>query len=155
MFEVRPFASADRSAVLDLAPRLTIGVAPWRDEAVVTVAVRGWIEKSTEFNGGRAAYVCVADDRVVGFVSVAGTEHFTGERDAYVGELVVDAAFEGFGVGRLLIAAAEQWARGANYRCITLHTGAANDRARRFYAQQGYTEEDIKLTKLLDRRPRR
>jgi GNAT superfamily N-acetyltransferase len=151
--EVRPFVSADRGAVLKLVPRLTIGVAPWRDHLAVAAAVRGWIEKATEPDRGGAAFVAVAEHGVVGFVSVASTEHFAGERDAYIGELIVDEAFEGRGAGRRLIAAAEQWAREAGHRCITLHTGAANSRARRFYAQLGYSEEDVKVTKVLDAAP--
>ncbi len=71
--DVRPFVSADRSAVLNLVPRLTIGVAPWRDHVAVAAAVRGWIDKSTEPNGGGAAFVAVAERGVVGFVSVAST----------------------------------------------------------------------------------
>lgn len=151
--DVRPFVSADRSAVLNLVPRLTIGVAPWRDHVAVAAAVRGWIDKSTEPNGGGAAFVAVAERGVVGFVSVASIEHFAGERDAYIGELIVDEAFEGRGAGRRLIAAAEQWAREAGYRCITLDTGAANSRAREFYSRLGYCEEDVKLTRILDELP--
>lgn len=149
-FEVRPFTSDDRDAVLKLAPRLTIGVASWRDPAAVAVTVRAWLERSTDPEGSGAAFVSVVGHRVVGFVSVASTDHFTGERDAYIGELVVDDEFEGRGVGRHLAAAAEDWARTTGYRCITLHTGAANGRARRFYARLGYNEEDVKLTKVLD-----
>jgi ribosomal protein S18 acetylase RimI-like enzyme len=147
---VRPFADADRTTVLELADRLTIGVAAWRDDAAVAAAVRGWIETSTVSNPDRAAFVAVIGQEVVGFVSIASTAHFAGERDAYVGELIVDGAFEGRGVGRRLIETAEQWARDAGFRCITLHTGAANTRARRFYARLGYADEDVKLTKVLD-----
>jgi ribosomal protein S18 acetylase RimI-like enzyme len=151
--EVRPFINADRDAVLNLVHRLTIGVAPWRDDLAVAAAVRGWIEKSIAPEGDGATFVAVAGHAVVGFVSVASSEHFTGECDAYIGELAVDAAFEGRGAGRRLIAAAEQWARQAGFRCITLDTGAANSRARRFYGRLGYGEEDVKLTKVLDAAP--
>lgn len=148
--EVRPVVKADRDAVLNLAPRLATGVAAWRDQVAVAAAVRGWIETSIEPGAEGAAFVAVIEHRTVGFVSVASTDHFAGERDAYIGELVVDEAFEGGGVGSGLIVAAEQWARQVGYRCITLHTGAANRRARQFYVQLGYNEEDIKLTKVLD-----
>jgi GNAT superfamily N-acetyltransferase len=71
-------------------------------------------------------YVCVADDHVVGFVSVSTTSQFAGERDAYIGELVVADGFEDRGIGRQLVAAVEGWAIETDYRCTTLHTGAAN-----------------------------
>jgi ribosomal protein S18 acetylase RimI-like enzyme len=140
----------DVPAVVGLAPRLTIGVAPWRDVEAVSAAVRRWVESSAGPEACGAAFVCVTGDEVIGFVSVSSTEHFAGERDAYIGELIVDHRFERRGGGRLLVDAAERWARQAGYRCITLHTGVANDRARSFYARLGYVEEDVKLTKLLD-----
>jgi ribosomal protein S18 acetylase RimI-like enzyme len=149
-FLVRLVTADDVPAVLGLAPRLTIGVASWRDRDAVRAAVRQWVEGSTESEADGAGFVCIAGDVVVGYVSVSSTEHFAGERDAYIGELIVDERFEGRGAGRLLVEAAEQWAREAGYRCITLHTGAANARARGFYARLGYTEEDVKLTKVLD-----
>jgi ribosomal protein S18 acetylase RimI-like enzyme len=46
--------------------------------------------------------------------------------------------------------AAEEWARRQRLTCVTLHTGAANTRARAFYAALGYEEEDVRLTKRLD-----
>jgi GNAT superfamily N-acetyltransferase len=46
--------------------------------------------------------------------------------------------------------AAEEWARRQGLACVTLHTGAANARARTFYAALGYEEEDVRLTKRLD-----
>jgi GNAT superfamily N-acetyltransferase len=149
-FLIRPVTPDDVPAVVGLAPRLTIGVAPWRDVEAVSAAVRRWVENSARPEACGAAFVCVAAGDVIGFVSVSSTEHFAGEPDAYIGELMVDDRFERRGVGRLLVDAAERWARGAGYRCITLHTGAANDRARSFYGQLGYIEEDVKLTKLLD-----
>jgi GNAT superfamily N-acetyltransferase len=49
--------------------------------------------------------------RVVGVLSIRPTQHFTGERDGYIGELVVAERAERRGVGRSLIAVAEAWAR--------------------------------------------
>jgi hypothetical protein len=73
--EVRPFADADRTTVITLADRLTIGVAAWRDDAAVAAAVRGWINTSTASNPDRAAFVAVVERQVVGFVSIARTAH--------------------------------------------------------------------------------
>jgi ribosomal protein S18 acetylase RimI-like enzyme len=56
---------------------------------------------------------------------------------------------EGCGVGTALVAAAERQAGADGRRCITLTTGAANERALRFYRQRGYLDEDVKLTKIL------
>jgi GNAT superfamily N-acetyltransferase len=146
---IRPARPGDRAALLALSARLTIGVAPWREQALVAEAVRGWVESSLATAGepGHAMFVAVAGERVVGLVSVTERAHFTGEVDAYIGELVSEA--DGKGTGRALLAAAEEWAAGRGLSRITLDTGARNDRARRFYGRAGYREEDVRLTKAL------
>lgn len=88
--------------------------------------------------------------RCVGFVGIASEVHFTGEAQAYIGELVVAEDAQGHGIGQCLLSAAESWARTNRYRVVALDTGAANSRARTFYARQGYNEESIKLAKVLD-----
>ena len=148
-FAIRPARPQDYPALLGLSPRLVIGVAPWRDPAKVATAVREWIESSLASAGeqGHAVLVALLDGQVAGMVSLAEREHFTGEVDAYVGELVVDRAMEGRGAGRALMAAAEQWAAARGLPRITLETGARNHRARRFYEDAGYQEEEVRLTK--------
>jgi GNAT superfamily N-acetyltransferase len=113
-FSIRPASPQDYPALLDLSPRLAIGVAPWRDQAKVATAVREWIESSlaSACEEGHAVLVALLDGQVAGMVTLAEREHFTGELDAYVGELVVDRAMEGRGAGRALMAAAEQWGDG-------------------------------------------
>jgi len=135
-----------------LAPRLVIGVAPWRDAEAVRRAVAGWVEGSLDNAGApdRAVWVAQAGEEVVGLVTAAERRHFTGEVDAYVGELVVDVDHERRGVGTLLLNAVEEWARRRGLRHLTLETGAANALARAFYARSGYREEDVRLTKGLD-----
>jgi hypothetical protein len=78
--------------VLDLSARLTIGVAPWRDPEKVATAVRGWAESSlaSAREEGHAVLVALLDGQVAGMVSLAERKHFTGDLDAYVGELVID-----------------------------------------------------------------
>jgi ribosomal protein S18 acetylase RimI-like enzyme len=147
--EIRPAEPKDHPAVLDLSPRLTIGVAPWRDPSKVARAVRGWIESSlTDADApGHAVFVAVLGVQVVGFVTVAERAHFTGDLDGYVGELVTAGGMEGRGIGRALMAAAERWADARGLAHLTLETGAANDRAREFYRLAGYQDEDVRLTK--------
>lgn len=150
-FGVRPYHPGDQDAVLGLAPRLVIGIAPWRSEEGMLRAARGWIEGSIDSIGpDRAVFVAEdADGRTVGFVSASRDVNFTGEVQAYVGELAVAEEAEGRGVGRALMEAAESWARERGYGLVVLDTGAANVRARGFYARLGYVEESVKLTKVL------
>jgi len=132
---------------MTLAPRLTEGVAAWRDPSRVRAAVVSWVSDSIADRGeGRTLLVADLSRRLVGFVSVRERDHWAGGRDAYIGELVVDEAYEGKGIGRALIAAAVAWAGERGVAAVTLETGAANARARAFYARIGFLEEDVRLT---------
>jgi GNAT superfamily N-acetyltransferase len=151
VIRVRPYVFADREFVLGLAPRLAIGIAPWRDPQKMIVTAQGWITKSIEQDGTKTR-VFVAEDEHgerLGFATVSHDTHFTGEGQAYIGELVTNEAAEGRGVGKALAQACEQWAREQGYRILSLATGAANERALGFYRHMGYQDEDVTLVKLL------
>jgi ribosomal protein S18 acetylase RimI-like enzyme len=148
---VRLYEPRDRELVLRLAERLQEGVAPWRDATAVGAAVEEWVREAVDSDASerRAVFVAEEGGEVVGFVTMSTRRYFGGDLDAYVGELVVDRRAEGRGVGRMLMTAAEDWARGQGLAHISLDTGAANAHARAFYRALGYEEEDIKLTKPL------
>ena len=90
---VRRYDPSDREAAVLLAARLETGVAHWRDADAVRRAVDGWIETSLANADVDEREVYVAHDggEIVGLVTVSERRHFTGEMDAYVGELVVTA----------------------------------------------------------------
>jgi GNAT superfamily N-acetyltransferase len=142
---------ADLDFVLGLAPRLAIGIPPWRDPQKMTLTVQGWITESVEKHGTKTmVFVAENEQRErLGFATVSHSTHFTGEGQAYIGELVTHAAAEGHGVGKALAQTCEQWAREQGYRILSLTTGAANERALGFYRHMGYQDEDITLVKLL------
>lgn len=101
----RPYRAADRAQVLALAPRLTGGVAPWRNPASVLEAVRGWIADSIAQadEDGHALIVAEHRGHIVGFISLSQRTHFTGYTDGYIGELATAERVEGRGVGGLLL----------------------------------------------------
>ena len=147
--EVREYAAADLDAIMALAPRLTEGKPPWRDDEAWLAAVRGWIGDAAEAAGrpDHVVFVAVDGDQIAGVVHAAERTHFTGQVDAYVGELITAAGHERRGIARALMQAAEEWgaARGLDY--LTLETGMLNYPARTFYQAIGYLEEDVRLTK--------
>jgi ribosomal protein S18 acetylase RimI-like enzyme len=151
---VRPVDAGDREQVLTLAPRLAEGVAPWRDADAVLLAARDWLTGSVGLDDPQrgAMYVAVdlASEQVVGAISVSRSRHFSGEDDAYIGELAVAKQAARAGVGRQLVAAASAWARERGLRCLTLHTGAANASARAFYEALGFRDEDVRLTLVVE-----
>lgn len=132
-----------------LAPRLTEGVASWRDPDAVLAAVQGWVASAADSAGqpGHSAFVAVDGDQVVGLVAVGERTHFAGQVDAYVGELVTAAGMERRGIARQLMRTAENWGAQRGLTHLTLETGAANSTARAFYAALGYQEEDVRLTR--------
>jgi GNAT superfamily N-acetyltransferase len=146
---IREYRPADRDAIMALAPRLTEGKAPWRDDAAWLAAVQAWIADAASATGqpDHGVYVAVEADQVVGVVHAAERTHFTGQVDAYVGELVTAPGLERRGIARALVAAAEAWGAARGHAYMTLETGAANRGARAFYAALGYVEEDVRLTK--------
>jgi ribosomal protein S18 acetylase RimI-like enzyme len=149
--QIRPYRPADREQVMAIAPRLAEWVATWRDPAAVLDAVHGWVRGSIEACGqpGHAVYVAADGDDVVGFVSVSEREHFTGQVDAYVGELAVRSGQERRGIATALMGAAQAWAADRGRPFLTLDTGAANRPARNLYRALGFGEEDVRLTKAI------
>ena len=147
--QIRPFQAADRDGVMTLAPRLTEWVCAWREPEAVLAAVRGWVGGSADKAGDddHAFYVAVAGEQTVGLVTVCEQAHFSGQVDAYVGELVVAPGWEGRGVGSRLMQAAEGWAAGRGLAFITLDTGADNGPARGLYTSLGFIPEAVRLTK--------
>ncbi|GAA3098703.1 GNAT family N-acetyltransferase [Streptosporangium carneum] len=146
---IRSYREEDRDAVVALAPRLTQGVAAWREAGAVAEAVVGWVTDSLERAAGGKGEVFVAESagRVVGFVTVTERAHFTGQVDGYIGELAVAPRQTGRGVGRALVARAEAWARDRGLENVVLETGAANLRALGFYRSLGYVAEDVRLSR--------
>jgi GNAT superfamily N-acetyltransferase len=151
MVHVRPYSSADRTFIINLAPRLAIGKQPWRDLTLWLNTVKEWLNESIEQHNQKTMVLIAEDEQSerLGFATVSHSTHFTGQNQAYIGELVTSEAAEGQGVGTALVKACEQWAREQGYGIITLTTGAGNARALKFYGHLGFHNEDITLTKLL------
>jgi len=151
MIHVRLYDPADREFLESLAPRFAIGIPAWRDSQKLIDTARNWIAGGIEEHGQKCA-VFVAEDELgerLGFATVSHSIHFTGEKQAYIGELATAEAAEGRGVGTALAQACEKWAREQEYRILSLATGAANARALGFYRNMGYRDEDITLAKIL------
>ena len=150
-WRIRPATPADRAFLEQLAPRLTIGIPPWRSRQAMAATVRGWLLDNLE-NMGADGMVFIAEDAdgtPVGAATVERSAHFTGTSQGELGELAVTETVEGLGVAALLLAAAEDWAREQRLPFLALGTGTANSHARSFYARHGYMEEDIRLAKAL------
>jgi ribosomal protein S18 acetylase RimI-like enzyme len=151
MIRVRSYVPDDHAFVLGLASRLTIGMQPWRDPELWLTTVEGWLTESIDQHDQKTIVFIVEDEQGerLGFATVSHNTHFTGQPQAYIGELAASENAESRGVGTALVEACEQWAREQGYTLLTLTTGAANTRALRFYRHLGFQDEDITLTKVL------
>jgi ribosomal protein S18 acetylase RimI-like enzyme len=151
MLRVRAYSPNDRAFVLSLTPRLAIGMQPWRDLKLWLAAVESWLTESIDQHNQKTMVLIAEDEQGerLGFATVSHSTHFTGQRQAYIGELAASETVEGRGVGTALVEACEQWAREQGYTLLTLSTGAANARALSFYRHLGFLDEDVTLTKLL------
>ena len=80
MASIRRATQADADAVSALADRLREGVAPWRDEAAVVDAVRGWVDTSLQdaYQPGHAVLVAELAGTIVGFVTLSPGSHWSG-----------------------------------------------------------------------------
>ena len=149
---VRRAREGDFHEILALGYRLAEGAASWRPESQFEQAARAWLQDSLSAMCPDHPGWVVEDEDTRAIVGVASAElrtHFTGQVDCYMGELVVGPTHEGRGIGRRLVETVEAWAKQMNAPHVTLETGAANHRARRFYKGLGYLEEEVRLTKVL------
>lgn len=151
-WRIRQATAADRAFLEGIAPRLAIGIPPWRGHEAMVATARRWLLENLDSMGDDATVFIAedADGTPVGVATVERSRHFTGTPQGELGELAVIAAVEGQGVAALLLAAAEDWAREHGLPFLALGTGMANSRARAFYTRHGYGEEDVRLAKRLD-----
>ena len=87
---------------------------------------------------GHAAWVAVADGGVVGFLHLFGCPALEKPPEAVVQAMAVEKGLRGRGIGRALMARAEQWAVGQGFRSVALSSQAGRSDAHAFYARLGF-----------------
>jgi ribosomal protein S18 acetylase RimI-like enzyme len=149
---IRLIQKEDEALLLSLAPRFNTGVPSWRNAEMVADFNQREVRKAIT-NPSTDSIVLIAEDihgQPLGFINITdSTDYFTYEPQGYISALAITQEAEGKGVGRMLIAAGEDWARSRGYRFLTLDVFAQNERARALYQQLDYKEETLKLIKEL------
>ncbi len=153
MIRTRAARAADCDAVLALVPRLrAFGPGPLRPPEAMDAGEIRTLEKFFDSPlPGTSLWVAEdATGRVIGaaFVEEA-RDYFTRETHGHLGIVMVDEAAEGMGVGRALLACAEQWSTGRNHRFLTLNVFPENERAIAIYERAGYRPDAVKYVKVL------
>lgn len=77
------------------------------------------------------------------------TDYYTKERHAHITDIVVAKDAEGKGIGKALLAFADEWAKEMGSRWITLNVFAGNQHAQAVYEKAGYQKEWVKYLKIL------
>ena len=100
---------------------------------------------------GICVFIAVEQEDVpLGFIHlVMQTDYYTGESHAHITDIVVITEAEGKGIGKLLLAKADEWAHERKSRWITLNVFEGNRHARAVYEKAGYHAEWIKYLKPL------
>lgn len=125
----RPAEVADSRAIAELTMQLGYEVAP------STVAER--LARMVA-RGDQRFLVAELDGDLVGWVHVALMEYIETGAFAVIGGLVVDRRLRKHGVGRVLMAQAEEWAKEQGCVIVRLWSSAMRTEAHRFYEHLGY-----------------
>lgn len=147
---IREAVSDDRDFILSLVPRFAeFEPPPWRPAKAILDKTSQSIKEGLAGTLNRFL-IAESDGRRLGFIRLlASVDYFTGDTIGYVADVAVIEEAEGRGVGKALMAAAEQWATAQEFELLTLHVFAQNHRGLEFYKKLGYQPEVVKLVKPL------
>ena len=127
---MRAATESDAEALADLSAELGYPVT-----AAQVRERLAFVEKKE----GHATFVAVAPEKgVVGWIQLSEVRALEVEPRAEITGLVVDSACRGAGVGRLLVARGEAWARGQGLQNIGVRSNVVRERAHSFYERLGY-----------------
>ncbi len=150
---IRNFTPSDREFILSLVPRFSeFDLPPWRTKTEIDQANDHSLTQAMD-SPEPGSLILIAEDEAgapAGFIHLQTQyDYFNGEKHGYISDLAVSPAYEGQGAGRMLLDAAEAWAREQNYRLLTLYVFAGNTRARNIYEKRGFAPEVMKYVKPL------
>ena len=150
---IRPATADDAASILELVPRLAAtGTPAGRDSTQVEAADLASIGEALRDDSGTCAFfVAEQGGAVVGFLHVRRVrDSYTQADISHVSDIVVAPAAEGRGLGRALMAEAEQWARTQGHALLQLYVLPENVPARSLYERLGFAPEWLKYVKPLD-----
>jgi len=96
-----------------------------------------------------AVFVAEISGGVAGWIGLHVFRAIELDECVEISGLIVDEGVRSRGVGKLLLDAAEEWARSLGYRAIWVHSNVKRQRAHGFYMRNGY--EQIKTQELLQK----
>lgn len=150
---IRSASIEDKEFILSLVPRLTeFGPPAWRDAAQMTATDIQVLTDKLANNPPETAIFIAEDNEKnsLGFIHLqTGHDYYNHETHGHIADVIVAPEGEGRGIGSLLIAKGEEWARSQGYGWLTLSVFAQNTHARGVYNRLGFGEDFIKYVKEL------
>lgn len=150
-FQIRTALPTDKDFIFSLAPRFSeFDLPEWRAASEVDKTNHRLLQKMLEQpEPGSAFFVAETENgSLAGFIHLeTEADFFGGSPHGYISYLGVDKAFEGQGVGRILLEQAETWTRQQGYGLLTLYVFTGNQRAQHLYQKAGFQPELIKYAK--------
>ena len=142
---IRLLTADDAPAVAALLPDLGYEATP--DELTRRLAsLREWPDQE--------AFVAELDGAVVGLCHVQGVRLLVSDGYCEIQALVVSAAVQGQGIGKVLVAHANAWAFARGYERVRLRSNVVREAAHAFYEHLGFEKSKASYAFEL-RRPRR
>lgn len=128
-FLVRRITAEDAPVAAKLCEELGYPVSP--------NAMRQRIESLSQMADHVIFVACLAGE-VVGWIDVGVSHHLQSEPRAEIGGLVVSSTVRSAGIGRRLVACAEEWALERGLKSVLVRSQIAREAAHRFYLREGY-----------------
>jgi GNAT superfamily N-acetyltransferase len=139
MCSVRPPEARDHDKMADLAEQL--GYPSTGKQ--VRMRLDG-VANSSQY----AVYVAeLPDGQIAGWIGMYVFRSVEQDSCAGISGLIVDQRIRSRAIGKVLLSAAEEWARRQGCDAISVHSNVTRERAHRFYTRNGY--EQIKTQQFL------
>jgi GNAT superfamily N-acetyltransferase len=127
--EIREARPADYVRIAELAGQLGYPSSP-HEIAKRLDSMKGLQE--------HAVFVAQLGDEIAGWLGAYVCRRVEADARAEISGLVVAAGYRSQGIGPLLLARAEEWAREKGCRAIGLRSNVTRERAHAFYERHGY-----------------
>lgn len=146
-----------RSAVIEDLPFIhsllpsyaEFGLPSWRNAEIMLDTDQRALTVALE--NGATIFIAENEAKIpLGFVHLhPGSDHYYQAKPCHISDLIVAPAGRGQGIGKLLMAKAEAWAKSEGYEKLSLNVFAGNHQARKLYEELGFGADIVKYIKEL------
>jgi GNAT superfamily N-acetyltransferase len=127
--------------IREVTPKDAAAVARLAGELGYPCSVEAMCRRIESLQGrsGKMIYVACFQGDIAGWIDICTSYHLAADPRVEIAGLVVDSSVRSRGIGKLLVAKAEQWAREQGLTSMLVRSRVAREDAHRFYLREGYT----------------